>query len=168
MRAAVIATLAFVLPVFAYAAQININTASAAQLDTLSGIGPAKAQAIIDYRTAHGPFVRIEDIQNVKGIVPAIFANIQSSITVGQTSSKPQQADTSYKQVKAVEPVTNQALQSTSHVEASSAPATAPISDAAGATQPNSELPNISLSGSPWLYALLGVMVLASGAFILI
>ncbi len=61
---------------------ININTASADELETLPGIGPTLAQRIIDYRTQHGPFQRIEDIMDVPGIGPSTFDQIQSLITV--------------------------------------------------------------------------------------
>lgn len=61
---------------------ININTASAAELQTLPGIGPSFAQRIVDYRTANGPFARIEDIQNVRGIGQATFDRIKDLITV--------------------------------------------------------------------------------------
>jgi competence protein ComEA len=62
---------------------ININTASAEELDTLPGIGPSIAQAIIAYRTQHGPFKTIEEIDAVKGIGDAVFAKIKDQITVG-------------------------------------------------------------------------------------
>ncbi len=65
---------------------ININTADATLLETLPGIGPVKAQAIVDYRQANGPFLLIADIQEVSGIGPATFANIQALITVGTAS----------------------------------------------------------------------------------
>lgn len=86
MRIASLLVLAFLLPVFAYAALININTADATLLDTLPGIGPSKAAAIITYRNEHGPFVKIEDIQNVSGIGPSTYADIKSLITVGETA----------------------------------------------------------------------------------
>lgn len=61
---------------------ININMASASQLDTLPGIGPSLAQRIIEYRETVGPFLRIEDIQNVSGIGPATFEKLKDRITV--------------------------------------------------------------------------------------
>ena len=61
---------------------VNINTATAEQLDVLPGIGPTKAQAIIDYRNEHGRFNSIEDIQNVKGIKEGEFSKIKDYIRV--------------------------------------------------------------------------------------
>ncbi len=59
----------FLASVVAFAASVNINTADVQTLaDNLSGIGPAKAQAIVDYREAHGPFKSVDDLSNVKGI----------------------------------------------------------------------------------------------------
>ncbi len=52
----------------AFAAQINLNTASAAQLETLNGIGAAKAEAIVEYRKEHGAFKSVDELANVKGI----------------------------------------------------------------------------------------------------
>jgi competence protein ComEA len=62
--------------------QININTGTVDQLEALPGIGPTLAQRIIDYRSAHGPFQRVEDVMNVPGIGPSIFDQIQSLIAV--------------------------------------------------------------------------------------
>ncbi len=64
-------------------AKIDINTASAEELDKLPGIGPAIAKAIIDYRTQNGPFKTIEAINDVKGIGDALFEKIKDQITVG-------------------------------------------------------------------------------------
>ena len=61
---------------------ININTADAAGLETLNGIGPARAQAIIDYRRTVSAFTAIEDIKNVAGIGNGIFSRIRDHITV--------------------------------------------------------------------------------------
>ncbi|MSR70805.1 PKD domain-containing protein [Candidatus Kaiserbacteria bacterium] len=78
-----------------YAAElVNINTADSAALQTLNGIGPSKAQAIIDYRTQHGSFAKIEDIQNVSGIGTATYNNIKDYITVGSSVSQTQSTST--------------------------------------------------------------------------
>ncbi len=65
------------------AGRVNINTATAAELDTLPGIGPTTAQSIVDYRLENGPFQAIQDIQNVPGIGSATFDRIKDYITVG-------------------------------------------------------------------------------------
>ena len=62
---------------------ININTATAAELEALPRIGPKTAQIILEYREANGPFEAIEDIQNVPGIGPATFEGLKDLITVG-------------------------------------------------------------------------------------
>ncbi len=62
--------------------KININTASIEELMTLTGIGEAKAKAIIEYRNANGKFNNIEDIINVKGISESIYAKIKEDITI--------------------------------------------------------------------------------------
>lgn len=62
--------------------KININTASADELDLLPGIGPSKAQAIIDYRKKNGPFHSLVEIQNVSGIGPKTFEKLKDLITV--------------------------------------------------------------------------------------
>jgi competence protein ComEA len=62
--------------------KVNINKATAAELDALPGIGPTKAQAIIDYRNQNGDFKTIEDIQKVKGIKAGAFSKISDLIKV--------------------------------------------------------------------------------------
>jgi competence protein ComEA len=59
---------------------VDINAAAEPALITIKGIGPALAANIIEYRRAHGPFKKKEDIMKVKGIGPAKFANIEGRI----------------------------------------------------------------------------------------
>mgnify|MGYP000266732335 CR=1 FL=1 len=66
----------------ASALAININAATVEQLETLPNIGATRAQQIIAYREEHGPFAQIEDIQDVSGIGPSIYAQIAPYITV--------------------------------------------------------------------------------------
>ena len=61
---------------------ININTANSALLQTLPGIGPARASAIISHRENHGNFSSIEGLLQVSGIGPAILSGIRDFITV--------------------------------------------------------------------------------------
>jgi competence protein ComEA len=65
-------------------AKININTASADELTTLPGIGPSYAQRIVEHREKNGPFKRVEDLLNVRGIGDKTFERIKDRITVGK------------------------------------------------------------------------------------
>ena len=60
--------------------KVNINTADAEELCTLSGIGETLAQRIIDYREANGAFARIEEITNVSGIGSGTFEKLREQI----------------------------------------------------------------------------------------
>lgn len=61
---------------------ISLNTATKEELMTLTGIGEAKAIAIIEYREQNGAFEKIEDIMNVSGIGDSLFAKIKENITI--------------------------------------------------------------------------------------
>lgn len=61
---------------------VSINSASQAELETLSGIGPSTAQAIIDDRSKNGPFAAIEDLMRVSGIGEKKFAKIKDAISL--------------------------------------------------------------------------------------
>ncbi|OKY74977.1 MAG: competence protein ComE [Desulfobulbaceae bacterium DB1] len=61
-------------------AAVNINTADVKTLEGLPGIGTAKAQAIVDYRTEHGNFKSIDDLKNVKGIGDKMLEQIRTLV----------------------------------------------------------------------------------------
>lgn len=61
---------------------VDLNTASLDDLTGLPGVGETRAQAILDYRAAHGPFARIEDVMNVKGVGEGIFQQLEPYVTV--------------------------------------------------------------------------------------
>jgi competence protein ComEA len=61
---------------------VNINTATAAELEALPGIGDVMAQRIVDYRAENGAFATVEDLQNVQGIGPVLLDNIRAYVRV--------------------------------------------------------------------------------------
>ena len=61
---------------------ININSANSAQLQTLYGIGPTKAQEILKYRKAHGGFKTVDELVNVKGIGPKTMIKLRPQVSI--------------------------------------------------------------------------------------
>ena len=61
---------------------LNINTASATELETLSGIGEVLAATIIEYRDQNGPFTSVDGLMDVSGIGPATLEEIRDQVTV--------------------------------------------------------------------------------------
>ena len=70
-------------PKAASTAVVNINTASAAELDALPGIGAKTAARIVEYRQKNGPFKKIEELMNVRGVGEKNFLKLKAQITVG-------------------------------------------------------------------------------------
>lgn len=66
----------------AFAAQVNLNTANASQLEALNGVGAAKAEAIVAYREAHGGFKSVDELANVKGIGAKTVEKNRDQMTV--------------------------------------------------------------------------------------
>ncbi len=76
------AALAFSLPVFA--GPVDVNTADAKTLDAnLVGVGPKVAEAIVAYRTKHGPFKSVDELKKVKGIGAKTIEKNRASLTLG-------------------------------------------------------------------------------------
>jgi competence protein ComEA len=59
---------------------VDLNTATAEELDALPGVGPVTAQKIVDYRNEHGPYRSVDDLDAIPGIGPAKIANLQGLV----------------------------------------------------------------------------------------
>jgi competence protein ComEA len=77
--------LSFILTLFMVVsalAAINLNNADQATLESIKGIGPAKAAAIVEYRDAHGKFKSVDDLLQIKGIGPKLLEQIRQEVEV--------------------------------------------------------------------------------------
>jgi competence protein ComEA len=72
-------------------AQVNLNSATVAQLEGLPGIGAATAQRIIEYRQKNGGFKKVEDLMNIRGIGEKSFLKLKPLVTVSAGSGRPAQ-----------------------------------------------------------------------------
>ena len=69
---------------------VNLNTATAAQLEALPGIGPSMAQRIVSHREKNGPFKKLEDLMTIQGIGEKSFLKLRPMLTIGgQADAKP-------------------------------------------------------------------------------
>jgi competence protein ComEA len=68
-------------------AVVNINSATPEQLSQLDGVGPVKAQAIVDYRKKNGAFKKLDDIKKVDGIGEATYGKIRKDIVLTGTTT---------------------------------------------------------------------------------
>ena len=65
-----------------WAGKFDLNTANQSQLETISGIGPSKATAIINYRLENGPFANVTEVVNVSGVGPKTAEKIANATFV--------------------------------------------------------------------------------------
>lgn len=84
------ALMAIGLPCPAFAA-VDLNNASVTELESVNGVGPAKAQAIVDYRKAHGNFKSVDELDNVKGFGKKSVDKLKGEFSVG--AAKPAKVD---------------------------------------------------------------------------
>ena len=70
--------------------QVNLNTATVADLQELPGVGAKVAARIVEYRQKQGPFKRIEELMNVQGIGEKSFLKLRPQLTVGAKTETPQ------------------------------------------------------------------------------
>jgi competence protein ComEA len=67
---------------------VNINTASAADIEALPGIGPKTAALIVEYRQKNGPFKKLEELMNVRGIGEKNFLKLKPQLTLGAAKAE--------------------------------------------------------------------------------
>ena len=84
-QALLVLTLCFTFPALLIAGEtaLDINTATAKQLESLKGIGSEIAKRIVEFREANGPFKSVDELQKIKGIGKGKLAQIQDKLTVG-------------------------------------------------------------------------------------
>lgn len=77
------------LPLWSFAGPVNVNTADAETISAeLKGIGLAKAQAIVDYRSKHGPFKSADDLTLVKGIGESTLDAVRADVLVSSAAKE--------------------------------------------------------------------------------
>jgi len=74
-------------------ATININTASVKELDALPGIGAKTAALIVEYRQKNGPFKKIEELMNVRGVGEKSFLKLKPQLTVTTAAATASKAE---------------------------------------------------------------------------
>lgn len=72
---------------------VDLNSANQAQLETVKGIGPVKAKAIIEYRTKNGPFKSVDDLQKVTGFGKKSVDKLRAEVAVGGTKADVKASD---------------------------------------------------------------------------
>lgn len=89
MKRILITTLLFIAGIGMATAAVNLNSASVEELDAVKGISPAKAKAIVDYRSKNGPFKSLDELKSVKGFGDKSVAKLQGELTVADAAAKP-------------------------------------------------------------------------------
>jgi len=130
MKKWIIGLFAMLMSVAALAA-VNVNTATQQELETLKGIGPVKAKAIIDYRSKNGPFKSQADLVNVPGIGEKTVEKLKADLAVsGSTNTAAAKVATKGAAATAT------AQQTAKQAKAAAKAATAPAAPAPAAKKP--------------------------------
>lgn len=98
------ALLAVLLVPAAASAAVNLNTATFDELVAVTGIGPKKAQQIIDHRESKGPFKSVDDLKQIKGFRDKLVENLRPELTVSAPPARAVAKDASKKKEGAAAP----------------------------------------------------------------
>jgi competence protein ComEA len=82
MKKVILASIMFFSFTFNAFSAVNLNTATVDQLEALNGVGPAKAQAIVEYRKKNGNFKSVDDLNNVPGFGDKTLKKLKPELTV--------------------------------------------------------------------------------------
>jgi len=133
-------------------AAVNVNTASQAELESLNGIGPAKAKAIIDYRTKNGPFKSLEELDKVPGVGQGTLAKIRNDVTLTGRTTVPADAKRTEKKSAARASTREPSADDTSKSKATKTPSSGMTKDKAEqradkkSATPGADTPSVSRS----------------------
>lgn len=95
----------FLFAPFAMANPVDINSAGVSELDSIPGIGPSKAQAIVTYRTENGPFGSVSELDSVPGIGAATLEGMREHVSLGDGAAGAPAAQATVTQPAAAQPV---------------------------------------------------------------
>ena len=130
--------LLFIALLFAFVAQafaaVDINSATAAELDALKGIGPVKAKAIVEYREKNGPFKSVDDLTKVKGIGKATLEGLRKDVSVAGTPARAAAPQASAKNGAETKPMDRKAAEAKPASASASATLKTPASASAKAS----------------------------------
>jgi competence ComEA-like helix-hairpin-helix protein len=153
--AALLLALGLSAPLVARAAGLDLNAATAEELDGLPGVGPATAAKILEYRASHGGFASVDELDAVSGIGPATLEKIRPLVTVGPKPAGGAAPATA--SAETPPPPAKDASKAKGKETAASTEPAAPASSAAPAAAGSGCPVNINTADVTWLQDLPGV-----------
>lgn len=131
-------------------ARVNVNTATAEELETLDGIGPVRAQLIIDYRRQNGPFKNLDDLRKIPELRGAVAEGLKGRITYrGETKISGSERSAKSDEAKAEKPAAKPLDQPVAPAAPAASKAPRPAAPVIPASRPAAEAPKPATPASP-------------------